>query len=245
MATAWSSTAVTFNGSGVGAIADGTSSACPAPGTPLITFAAGRLTSGALTGHSRQHDLGPAHAWSGDITATLISPTGISFPLMFGRIGAVSATAVGASADLSGTYVFVDPAITTNNIWTAATNAPNPGYDPPRALYATTPVGGAGGQNPPTPSNFSGRVQQLDSCGSLTVRGTLQIVTTVPMTPGNFCCVANPGASAPPLQYSFAPTFISFPDDPGEYAELCLSGGRVRARDQQSEHRFPSECLRG
>lgn len=214
MATAWSSTAATFNGSGVGAIADGTSSACPAPGTPLnITFPASGLTSGALTDIRVSMTFGTAHAWSGDITATLISPTGISFPL-FGRIGAVSATAVGASADLSGTYVFVDPAITTNNIWTAATNAPNPGAIL-EGTYATTPVGGAGVANPPTPSNFLVAFSSLTTAAVLNGTWTLQIVDNCANDTGAISAASlTLEQSAPPLQYSFAPTFIHFPTIP-------------------------------
>ncbi|HNY45718.1 MAG TPA: hypothetical protein PKN64_02055, partial [Casimicrobium sp.] len=46
---AMASYSATFTGSGVGAIPDGTSGTCPAPGLPLnITFAATGLTSTAL-----------------------------------------------------------------------------------------------------------------------------------------------------------------------------------------------------
>lgn len=211
---AMASYSATFTGSGVGAIADGTSSTCPAPGLPLnITFAATGLTSTALTDIRVSMTFGTTHNWGGDITATLISPTGISFPL-FGRIGATTATAIGTSANLSGTYVFVDPAITTNNIWTVA-SATTTAVPVLEGTYATTPVGGAGAVNPPTPSNFLAAYSSLTTAAVLNGTWTLHVVDNCEIDTGSISAASlTLQQSAPPLQYSFAPTFIHFPTIP-------------------------------
>lgn len=206
--------AATFTANNVGAIPDGTSSTCPAPGAPLnITFTANGLTSGALTDIRVSMTFGTAHPWGGDLTATLVSPTGISFPL-FGRIGAVSVSAVGSSADLSGNYVFVDPAITSNNIWTAATNAPNPGSTM-EGTYATTPVGGAGAVNPPTPTGFLAAYSTLTTAGVLNGTWTLQVIDNCANDTGAISAASlTLEQAAPVLQYSSAPSFIHFPTIP-------------------------------
>ncbi|HPT56885.1 MAG TPA: hypothetical protein PLK42_09430, partial [Casimicrobium sp.] len=200
---AMASYSATFTGSGVGAIADGTNSTCPGPGAPLnITFSATGLTSTALTDVRVSMTFGTAHAWGGDISATLISPTGVNFPL-FGRIGAVSATGVGTSANLSGTYVFVDPAITTNNIWTAAANVGT--GDVVEGTYATTPVGGDGVVNPPTPTNFLAAFSSLTTPAVLNGTWTLQMTDNCEMDTGAITAASlTLQQSAPPLQYSFA-----------------------------------------
>jgi hypothetical protein len=210
---AMASYSATFTGSGVGAIADGTNSTCPGPGAPLnITFSATGLTSTALTDIRVSMTFGTAHAWGGDISATLISPTGVNFPL-FGRIGAVSATGVGTSANLSGTYVFVDPAITTNNIWTAAANVGT--GDVVEGTYATTPVGGDGVVNPPTPTNFLAAFSSLTTPAVLNGTWTLQMTDNCEMDTGAITAASlTLQQSAPPLQYSFAPTSIHFPTIP-------------------------------
>lgn len=206
--------AATFTGNNVGAIADGTSSTCPAPGAALnITFAAAGLTSSALTDIRVSMTFGTAHAWGGDITATLISPTGISFPL-FGRIGATTATANGTSANLSGTYVFVDPAITTNNIWTVASTTTT-AVPILEGTYATTPVGGAGAVNPPTPSNFLAAYSSLTTAAVLNGTWTLQVVDNCELDTGAISAASLTLEQSPPaLQYSAAPSFIHFPTIP-------------------------------
>ncbi len=210
---AMASHSATFTGSGVGAIPDGTNSTCPAPGAPLnITFSAMGLTSTALTDIRVSMTYGTAHAWGGDISATLISPTGVNFPL-FGRIGAVSATGVGTSANLSGTYVFVDPAITTNNIWTAATNAGTGGVV--EGTYATTPVGGDGVVNPPTPTNFLAAFSSLTTAAVLNGTWTLQLVDNCEIDTGAISAASlTLEQTAPPLQFSADPTTIHFPTIP-------------------------------
>ena len=203
----------TFTGSGVGTIPDGASGTCPAPGAPLnITFSAAGLTSTTLTDIRVSMTFGTAHAWGGDVTATLISPTGVNFPL-FGRIGAESASGVGKSANLSGTYVFVDPAITTNNIWTAATNAGTGGIV--EGTYATTPVGGDGVVNPPTPTSFLAAFSGLTTAAVLNGTWTLQMTDNCEMDTGAISAASlTLQQSAPPLQYSAAPSFIHFPTIP-------------------------------
>ena len=206
--------AATFTGSGVGTIPDGISGTCPAPGAPLnITFSATGLASTALTDIRVSMTFGTTHNWGGDITATLISPTGISFPL-FGRIGATTATANGTSANLSGTYVFVDPAITTNNIWTVA-SATTTAVPILEGTYATTPVGGDGVVNPPTPTNFLAAYSSLTTAAVLNGTWTLQVVDNCELDTGAITAASlTLQQSAPPLQYSFAPTFIHFPTIP-------------------------------
>ncbi|MBL8311583.1 MAG: hypothetical protein JNL19_14265 [Burkholderiales bacterium] len=215
MAVAMAAHAATFTGSGVGSIPDGTANAsCPAPGVPLnITFAANGLTSSALTDIRVSMTFGTPHYWGGDITATLISPTGISFPL-FGRIGATTATGVGTSANLSGTYAFVDPAITTNNIWTVASNSTST-VPILEGTYATTPVGGAGAVNPPAPTNFLAAFSGLTTASVLNGTWTLQVVDNCEMDTAEISAASlTLTQSAPPLQYSYAPTFIHFPTIP-------------------------------
>ncbi len=89
----------------------------------------------------------PAAIWAGDLTAILMAPNATSTAIV-GRIGAANATSCGDSSDLSGTYTFVDPSVSSNNIWTAASTVLSTEVIPP-GTYMTTPIGGVGGDNPP------------------------------------------------------------------------------------------------
>ncbi|MEO7252933.1 MAG: hypothetical protein ABIZ64_01705 [Casimicrobium sp.] len=89
----------------------------------------------------------PAATWAGDLSAILTAPNGASTAIV-GRIGANLATSCGDSSALSGTYTFVDPNVSSNNIWTAASGVAG-GVTIPPGTYMTTPIGGVGGANPP------------------------------------------------------------------------------------------------
>ncbi len=203
-------TAATFAGSGVGLIPDGGNLPCSSsPGAPLnVTFAVSAMASNALTDIRVSVTFAGAHPWAGDLTAKLISPTGVNFPL-FGRIGATATTGTGTRSAVSGTYVFVDPAISTNNIWAAA-SAANGGVIAP-GTYATTPVGGGGASYRPAPTNFLAAFSALNTAAQLNGTWTLQMVDQcADDTASVSAAVLTLEQGALPTQYAFAPTVLDF-----------------------------------
>jgi hypothetical protein len=142
-------------GTGFGAIADS-----PAMGTVCgagnegvardISFAA--VVPAGVDIVSVQLSLTITHTWAGDITATLIDPSGTRIAVMFGRVGALTATACGDDSNLAGPYIFSDLAVSTG-FWQAATAA---GAAAPIAAdtYRSTNSGGAGAVNPAPPTSI-------------------------------------------------------------------------------------------
>jgi hypothetical protein len=139
----------TFTGVGTGPIPDGGTGCSPSPGAPRnVTFDVTGIGTAPTNVSIGMTFGGPAHTFVGDIVATLIAPNGASH-LLFGRTGATTASAFGSGADLVGPYTFNDAAAGTN-WWTAASLATIAS-----GTYRTTPSGGAGVINPPTPTSMN------------------------------------------------------------------------------------------
>lgn len=117
--------------------------ACISPGPIYVEFAVSGVTA-PLTAIAVNVNLNAP--WAGDVVVTLHPPAGPGVPL-FGRIGKTAASPLGDSSNLNGTYQFVDPAVSANNIWTAAAALDGSGVIPP-GTYATTQVGSASTPNP-------------------------------------------------------------------------------------------------
>ncbi|MCU0238533.1 MAG: hypothetical protein MUC29_03755, partial [Pyrinomonadaceae bacterium] len=105
-----------------------------------VTFTVSGITGSPTNVEIKNLTFSPAHTWGGDVTATLIAPNGTS-SVVFGRIGATTATAAGTASDLAGPYGFrntSDP-----NIWSVSATTPLPSN-----TYAAVISGGAGVANP-------------------------------------------------------------------------------------------------
>jgi subtilisin-like proprotein convertase family protein len=136
----------------LGGIADAT--ACgPTPGTPRnVTFTTSGL-SGSVSSVDVSMTLGsPNHTWMGDVIATLIAPNGASHTI-FGVTTSTTATGIGDSSDLGGTYVFSDSAAAppSGGWWQEAT-ARTATQVMTAGTYRTTASGGAGQVNPAPPT---------------------------------------------------------------------------------------------
>jgi len=84
----------------------------------------------------------------GDIIATLIAPNGASH-ILFGVTGSTTATGIGDSSDLGGTYVFSDSAPTPpSGGWWQESNVQGATSVMTSGTYRTTAQGGAGQTNP-------------------------------------------------------------------------------------------------
>lgn len=135
-----------FSGINTGGIPD----AGPGCGTPSqfsrnVTFNVTGV-QGNLTDVSIRADI--RHSWVGDITASLIAPSGEEH-ILFSRTGATAAVPCGDGSDLIGTYSFADTASGTN-WWTAAAQSAD---QMPTGSYRTTEPGPlAGNTNAPVTS---------------------------------------------------------------------------------------------
>jgi hypothetical protein len=131
--------AVSFIGSGVGPIVDGTA--------PPGTFGAARDVTFTVAGLTQNvgslavgFSFGPAHTFVGDLDVVLIAPGGSPTLPVFSRTGAVPGSEAGDGSDVAGPYNFADSA--TANWWTAAATTPNvPGDTIPSGTYRTTAAG--------------------------------------------------------------------------------------------------------
>ena len=131
----------TFPATGVPVtVPDGTSLGCSTPGVQDVSIPVSGVT-GAVTAISATLSLNSPFA--GDAIAELRAPGGSPSLVLFGRIGATGSGGVGDSSNFDGAYQFVDPAVSTNNIWTAAAAIDSNTTIPP-GTYATTQIGGAG-----------------------------------------------------------------------------------------------------
>ncbi len=184
----------------LGAIPDAT--ACgPTPGTPRnVTFTTSGL-SGPPSSVALSMTMGsPNHTWMGDITATLIAPNGASHTI-FGVVTSTTATGIGDSSDLGGTYVFSDAAAAppSGGWWQEATLR-TAAEVMTSGTYRTTSSGGAGQTNPAPPTNmnasFTGvaspngtwTLRLTDGCtgdtGAITA-ANLTVTTAAPATDAN------------------------------------------------------------
>lgn len=154
-AAMYSAPAATFAGANLGGIPD--SLGCgPTPGTPRnVTFGVAGL-SGNVSNVAISMTIGsPNHTWMGDIVATLIAPNGASHTL-FGVTLSTTATGIGDSSDLGGTYDFTDSAAAppSGGWWQEATARTATQVMTP-GTYRTTASGGAGQTNPAPPTNMN------------------------------------------------------------------------------------------
>ena len=168
-------TAITYSMSG-GSIPDATN-ATPPVVTPLdrtFTVPAATVTAGI-------QDLsvtvtGLTHTWCGDVSISVITPGGITVPLV-ARAGFTGGTSQGDSSDFNGTYTFRDSA--TASLWTAAS-----------AAGASTVI--AGGNYFPSVS-LTGARQALDSAinaGVLAGTWTIRFTDSLNLDVGSFTGVS-------------------------------------------------------
>lgn len=204
--------AVTFPGTGAGAIPDGstlTPSSSMAPRT--LSFAVSGVTA-PLTDVRVSITL--THPFLGDLDARLVAPGGaVSFPL-FGRVGATTATSYGESNDLNGTYEFVDPVVTLENIWTVASGLFSSTDPIPQGTYATTPVGGVGVTSPPPLTNL---IAAFAGLSTAQVNGTwqLEIRDWTNQDTGSVTAASLTLESAPPpVRLATAPSTLRFGANP-------------------------------
>ena len=124
-----------FAGTGGGLIPD--SPVCGTLGPPrVISFNVSGM-SAPLSDVRVTLQFDPFHSFTGDVTATLKAPAGGPSVALFSRIGATTTNSFGSNSTLSGTYTFVDPSVSSANIWTAA----SPITIIPPGTYAVTAPG--------------------------------------------------------------------------------------------------------
>lgn len=154
-----------------------------------VTFTVSGITGAPSNVEIKGLTFSPAHTWGGDISATLIAPDATS-SIVFGRIGATTATAAGTASDLAGPYGFRNT--TDPNIWGVTATNPLPSN-----TYTPVVSGGAGVTNPaPTVNLDTAFAGVANPNGTWTLRlrdgcdGDTGSVTAVTLTVD--------GASAPP-----------------------------------------------
>ena len=83
---------------------------------------------------------GLTHSVCGDLTATLIGPSGTSATI-FGRVGATTTTGSGDTSNFNGNYVFRDPS--NNSLWTSAQSIGSTVNIPAGEFYPSVALTGA------------------------------------------------------------------------------------------------------
>jgi subtilisin-like proprotein convertase family protein len=117
---------------------------------------------GRLAGLDVEMAFDPLHPWMGDIRATLIAPDAREH-VLFGRVGAVTATSCGDSSDLVGPYRFADTATPPfGGFWQAATAA-SAAAPVESGSYFTTESGGSGAVNPMPPTSLTATFAGMSS----------------------------------------------------------------------------------
>lgn len=141
----------TFPGIGVGAIPDRGPGGCGQPAGPdlVITFEVSGLTAPVA---DVDVAMTMTHPWVGDVSATLLPPSGFGH-LLFARTGATTEAGCGDSSNLDGTYTFDDSA-TGSNWWVEAATRSDGQVMKPRE-YRTTSGGGAGQIDPAPDTDFN------------------------------------------------------------------------------------------
>lgn len=132
-------TTFSFNGTGTGAIPDGTATTPPAYGTArTVSFA---VSGVPLNVRNVVLSMDVAHTWVGDLDVVLRAPGGSPAATIFSRTGATTVTALGDDSDLSGAYAFSDLS-SANDFWASAA-AVGATAAIPAGQYRTSSAGGA------------------------------------------------------------------------------------------------------
>jgi len=139
---------VEVSGLNTGPIPDGTGvpTPCGNPGAPLNILFEVPALAGPIV--DVEVAMSGAHTWLGDLTAELIAPDATTRHILFGSVGATSASHCGDASDFAGPYVFSDAAEPPHGgLWQAATVA-GAVEAVPSGSYFTTGSGGHGAINP-------------------------------------------------------------------------------------------------
>jgi len=209
LAVSTAASAATFNGTGTGNIPDGSGS-CGGPGAPLVISFSVNGMGAPLTDIRVTMNFIPQHTFAGDVLAVLKAPGGSPSATLFGRIGATSGLSFGSGRHLSGIYTFVDPVISTANIWSAEAAVVAPSGVIPGGTYATTGSGPVA--TPPAPT--TPLLSVFTSLTGAQVNGTWTLELT------DRCASDQGGISAasltldslppPPTQFTTAPSVVDF-----------------------------------
>ena len=216
-----------FAATGVGQIPD--SMICGSAGIPLalsfnVTGMGAPLTDVRVT-----LNFAPAHTFVGDLTATLRPPAGSPSVILFSRVGSTTANSAGSGASMDGSYTFVDPSVSTANIWAAASG----GVLVPSGTYAVTlpgPVATTPAGMAPMTSVFAGL-----SAAQINGTWTLNITDRCTSDVGGISQATLQLDSAPPAQeFTVNPLQLNF--DVVDVNELTLRAFRVTAAASNTQN---------
>jgi len=198
-----------FSGTGTGSIPDGSVS-CSAPGVPLVISFNVNGMGAPLTDVRVTMTFIPQHQFAGDVAAVLKAPGGSPSATLFSRIGAVTGSPNGSARHLSGTYTFVDPSISSANIWAAEAAVASPSGVIPNGTYATT----VSGVVATSPASTTPLLSVFTSLTGAQINGTWTLELT------DRCASDIGGISAasltldsfppPPTQFTLAPSALDF-----------------------------------
>jgi subtilisin-like proprotein convertase family protein len=136
---------------------------------------AGRSINFLINGFSGQVvsaevELGINHTWSGDVTATLISPNGLARLVVLGRANVGANSNTGSSANLLGTYTFGDFA--ASSFWAAL---PVGNFNIPTGFYRSSSVGVPTTRHGGCNTSFAGAFGELTPAN---VNGVWSLIVT-------------------------------------------------------------------
>lgn len=150
---------ISIPGTGLGAIPDGAGPPTCGDGnagTPLnVTFNVPPFPGQVIASVTVGMTLSPAHTFAGDLTATLIDPSGTRQQVLFGRVGATTLAGCGDGSDFAGPYLFADGVVPpSGGLWQEATVRTS-AEAITAGSYLPTNSGGAGAVNPMPPSSLT------------------------------------------------------------------------------------------
>jgi len=207
LAPAWAAP-VAFAGTGTGAIPDGTGTG---PGAPrVISFAVSGVGAG-LTDLRVAMTFSPMHTFAGDVVAVLKAPGGSPSATLFGRIGALTpGRAFGSGHNLAGEYTFVDPAISSANIWSVDAALTASGDNIPAGVYATTAAGPVAASPAPTAPLLS----VFSALNTAQINGvwTLELTDYAQSDLGSIAAatLTLDAAPPPPTRFTVTPSTLDF-----------------------------------
>ncbi|MBP6530205.1 MAG: hypothetical protein KA260_08780 [Burkholderiales bacterium] len=200
---------LTFPGTGTGSIPDGSFSCSGAVAPLVISFDVNGMGA-PLTDLRVAMNFFPQHAFAGDVTAVLKAPGGSPTATLFGRIGAVGGLVNGSGRHLSGNYTFVDPAISSANIWAAEAAVVAPAGVIPGGTYATTVSGPVATSPAPTTPLLS----VFTSLIGAQINGTWTLELTDRCTSDqggiSVASLTLDSLPPPPTQFTLAPNVLDF-----------------------------------